>query len=104
MVCTGSNRRLALRAGANRNDCLALPRKALDVTHAKRYSLASMSSDQSVILQGLLTRWLAGAESARLEMIRCAYERLRRLAAVILNQRFPRLKTTPALLETTDAV
>src|SRR5262249_33885902 len=61
-----------------------------------------MSSDQSVVLQTLLARWQRGEESARQELLQCAYERLRRLAAVILNESFPRLKTAPALLQTTD--
>jgi RNA polymerase sigma factor (sigma-70 family) len=61
-----------------------------------------MSSDQSVHLQGLLARCLAGEEPARGELIQFAYERLRALARVILNESFPRLKAAPALLETTD--
>jgi RNA polymerase sigma-70 factor (ECF subfamily) len=62
-----------------------------------------MSEDQSVVLQDLLTRWLRDDDAAaRRRLIDGAYERLRRLAAVILNQSFPRLKAAPALLETTD--
>jgi RNA polymerase sigma factor (sigma-70 family) len=61
-----------------------------------------MSSDLSVKLQGLLARCLADDESARQELIHFAYERLRSLARVILNESFPRLKAAPALLETTD--
>lgn len=61
-----------------------------------------MSTDQSKLIQGLLVRWQQGDEPARAELIHCAYERLRRLAAVILNESFPRLKDAPALLQTTD--
>jgi RNA polymerase sigma-70 factor (ECF subfamily) len=61
-----------------------------------------MSSEQSTILQALLARWQQGDEAARQELIHAAYERLRRLAAVILNESFPRLKGPPALLQTTD--
>jgi RNA polymerase sigma-70 factor (ECF subfamily) len=57
---------------------------------------------QTVMLQGLLARTLQGDEAARRELINCAYERLRRLAAVILNQSFPRLKKAPALVDTSD--
>jgi RNA polymerase sigma factor (sigma-70 family) len=61
-----------------------------------------MSGDQSIVLQELLARCLQDDEAARQELIHCAYERLRCLARVILNESFPRLKTPPALLETTD--
>jgi RNA polymerase sigma-70 factor (ECF subfamily) len=62
-----------------------------------------MSENQSVLLQGLLTRWLRdNAAAARRRLIDAAYERLRRLAAVILNESFPRLKAAPSLLQTTD--
>ena len=61
-----------------------------------------MASDQSAVLQALLARLAAGDQAARHELIGCAYERLRRLASVILNESFPRLKTAPAALETTD--
>jgi RNA polymerase sigma-70 factor (ECF subfamily) len=61
-----------------------------------------MSNDQSAVLQALLARWAHGDEVARQELIGCAYERLRRLAHVILNESFPRLKGAPALLQTTD--
>jgi RNA polymerase sigma-70 factor (ECF subfamily) len=61
-----------------------------------------MTSDQSAVLQGLLARLAAGDQAARHELIGCAYRRLRRLARVILNESFPRLKTAPAGLETTD--
>src|SRR6516225_7838467 len=60
-----------------------------------------MTSDQSAVLQGLLVRLAAGDQAARHELIGCAYERLRRLASVILNESFPRLKSAPAALETT---
>jgi RNA polymerase sigma-70 factor (ECF subfamily) len=58
--------------------------------------------DQTILLQGLLARMLKGDPGARRELIDGAYERLRRLAAVILNESFPRLKKAPALLDTTD--
>jgi RNA polymerase sigma-70 factor (ECF subfamily) len=45
---------------------------------------------------------LKGDQGARRGLIDGAYERLRRLAAVILNESFPRLKKAPALLDTTD--
>jgi RNA polymerase sigma-70 factor (ECF subfamily) len=61
-----------------------------------------MSNDQSAVLQALLARWAQGDQAARQELIGCAYERLRRLAHVILNESFPRLKDAPALLQTTD--
>jgi RNA polymerase sigma-70 factor (ECF subfamily) len=61
-----------------------------------------MASDQSAVLQGLLARLAQGDPTARQELIGCAYERLRCLARVILNESFPRLKAAPALLETTD--
>jgi RNA polymerase sigma-70 factor (ECF subfamily) len=61
-----------------------------------------MASDQSAVLQALLARLAAGDQAARHELIGCAYQRLRRLASVILNESFPRLKTAPAALETTD--
>jgi RNA polymerase sigma-70 factor (ECF subfamily) len=58
--------------------------------------------DQTSVLQGLLARMFQGDAAARRELITCAYERLRRLAAVILNESFPRLKKAPALVDTTD--
>jgi RNA polymerase sigma factor (sigma-70 family) len=61
-----------------------------------------MSSDPSAVLQGLLARLAAGDQAARRELIGCAYQRLRCLARVILNESFPRLKAAPAALETTD--
>jgi RNA polymerase sigma factor (TIGR02999 family) len=61
-----------------------------------------MSSEQSALLQALLARCVRGDEAARRELVDRTYERLRRLAAVILNESFPRLKDTPALLDTTD--
>src|SRR6516165_4358116 len=61
-----------------------------------------MASDPSAVLQGLLARLAAGDQAARHELIGCAYQRLRRLASVILNESFPRLKAAPAALETTD--
>ncbi len=62
-----------------------------------------MNQDQSAVLQTLLARWLEDADQgARQRLIDAAYERLRRLASVILNESFPRLKAAPALLQTTD--
>ena len=61
-----------------------------------------MASDPSAVLQGLLARVAAGDQAARHELIGCAYQRLRCLARVILNESFPRLKAAPAALETTD--
>src|SRR5262245_38087503 len=61
-----------------------------------------MSGDQSALLRGLLARLAAGDPVARHELIGCAYERLRCLAAVILNESFPRLKAAPTALQTTD--
>ena len=61
-----------------------------------------MTSDPSAVLQGLLARLAAGDQAARQELIGCAYQRLRCLARVILNESFPRLKGAPAALETTD--
>ena len=58
--------------------------------------------EQTQLLQGLLARLLRGDAQARQELIAASYERLRCLAAVILNQSFPRLKKTPALVDTTD--
>ncbi len=60
--------------------------------------------DQTILLQGLIARLHRGDDGARRELISCAYDRLRRLAAVILNESFPRLKKAPALLDTTDLV
>src|SRR5262249_46064809 len=61
-----------------------------------------MTSDSSAVLQGLLARLPAGDQGARPELIGRAYQRLRCLARVILNESFPRLKPAPAALETTD--
>lgn len=62
-----------------------------------------MSKEQSEVLQTLLACWLQGNDDgARRQLINGAYERLRRLAAVILNESFPRLKAAPVLLQTTD--
>jgi hypothetical protein len=61
-----------------------------------------MAGDPSAMLHGLLARVAAGDQAARHELIGCAYQRLRCLARVILNESFPRLKAAPAALETTD--
>src|SRR5437868_5952508 len=60
-----------------------------------------MPTDHSAVLQGWLARMAQGDQAARHELLRCAYERLRCLARVILNESFPRLKSA-GLLETTD--
>jgi RNA polymerase sigma factor (TIGR02999 family) len=58
--------------------------------------------EQTSLLQGLIARMLQGDAAARRELIQCAYARLRSLAAVVLNQSFPRLKKAPTLVDTTD--
>jgi RNA polymerase sigma factor (TIGR02999 family) len=58
--------------------------------------------DQTRLIQGLIARLLQGDDGARHELINCAYERLRALAVVLLNESFPRLKKAPALVDTTD--
>ena len=58
--------------------------------------------EETKLLEGLIARMLQGDSKARHEMIAKSYERLRRLAAVILNESFPRLKKTPALVDATD--
>jgi RNA polymerase sigma factor (TIGR02999 family) len=58
--------------------------------------------DQTIQLQGLIAHLVQGDDGARHELIRCAYERLRGLAAVLLNESFPGLKKAPALLDTTE--
>jgi RNA polymerase sigma-70 factor (ECF subfamily) len=58
--------------------------------------------DQTRLIQGLIARLLQGDDGARHELINCAYEHLRALAAVLLNESFPRLKKAPALVDTTD--
>ncbi len=62
----------------------------------------SMSDDQVSRLQELIERVQRGDQEARGELIDCAYERLRRLSAVILRKSFPKLKGSPALVETTE--
>jgi RNA polymerase sigma-70 factor (ECF subfamily) len=61
-----------------------------------------MSKDNSAPLQRLLSRMRLRDEAARHELIECAYDRLRRLARVILNESFPRLKGSPGLMQTTE--
>jgi RNA polymerase sigma factor (TIGR02999 family) len=60
------------------------------------------AGEQSALIRGLLARMAAGDPAARHELIACAYQRLRCLAGVILNESFPRLKAAPTALETTD--
>src|SRR2546421_1676753 len=50
-----------------------------------------MDSDQTTHLQALLDRIHQGDETARNELLGCAYERLRLLAKQMLHQDFPRL-------------
>jgi RNA polymerase sigma-70 factor (ECF subfamily) len=61
-----------------------------------------MTNESSAVLRGLLARLAEGDQAARHQLIGCAYQRLRCLARVILNESFPRLKAAPAALETTD--
>ena len=61
-----------------------------------------MYPDDSAALQQLIDRMRSGDPAARRELIDLAYERLRHLSAAILRRSFPRLKSTPALVETTD--
>src|SRR5258707_1392641 len=61
-----------------------------------------MAGNQSEILKGVLARWVQGGGAGGQGLVGGAYERLRRLAHVILNEDFPRLKGAPALLQTTD--
>jgi RNA polymerase sigma factor (TIGR02999 family) len=63
-----------------------------------------MSDTPSSLLQPLLAAAVQGDEAARQQLIHHAYERLRCLARLILNADFPRLKASPALLDTTDVV
>jgi RNA polymerase sigma-70 factor (ECF subfamily) len=51
-----------------------------------------MASDQTTHLQQLLDRLREGDDSARRELIGCAYERLRLLARKILHEDFPRFE------------
>jgi RNA polymerase sigma factor (TIGR02999 family) len=61
-----------------------------------------MKDDQTAVIQRLIDRMRQGDDEARRELIDQAYERLRRLSAVILRKDFPRLKGSPALVDTTD--
>ena len=62
----------------------------------------AMGDEQASRIQELIDRVQRGDQEARRELIDCAYERLRRLSAVILRRSFPRLKDAPALVNTTD--
>jgi RNA polymerase sigma-70 factor (ECF subfamily) len=53
-------------------------------------------------LHALLLRMTQGDPAARAQVVSAAYERVRRLARVILNEDFPALKSAPSLLQTTD--
>ena len=61
-----------------------------------------MGDEQVSRIQELIDRVHRGDQEARGELIDCAYERLRRLSAVILRKSFPRLKGSPSLVETTE--
>jgi RNA polymerase sigma factor (TIGR02999 family) len=61
-----------------------------------------MTDDRTAVLQQLIDRMRRGEDEARRELIDRAYERLRHLSAVILRKNFPRLKVSPALVDTTD--
>jgi RNA polymerase sigma-70 factor (ECF subfamily) len=61
-----------------------------------------MTENQTVVLQQLIDRIQRGDDDARRELIDRTYERLRHLSAVILRKNFPRLRGTPALVDTTD--
>ena len=50
-----------------------------------------MASDETIHLQQLLERLRKGDDSARAELIGCAYNRLRLLARNVLHQEFPRI-------------
>jgi RNA polymerase sigma factor (sigma-70 family) len=50
-----------------------------------------MASDETIHLQHLLDRLRQGDDSARRELIGCAYDRLRLLARNVLHQEFPRI-------------
>lgn len=62
----------------------------------------SIRDDQTAELQELIDRVNQGDDEARMQLIDHAYERLRRLSAVILRKSFPRLKGAPTLVDTTD--
>jgi RNA polymerase sigma-70 factor (ECF subfamily) len=61
-----------------------------------------MTEDRTAVLQVVIDRMRSGDIEARRELIDHAYERLRRLSAVILRKSFLRLKGSPALVETTE--
>jgi RNA polymerase sigma-70 factor (ECF subfamily) len=63
-----------------------------------------MTGDQTVFLQKLLDRLRQGDDSARRELVGCAYERLRLLARKLLHEDFPRfenLHETGSILDET---
>jgi RNA polymerase sigma-70 factor (ECF subfamily) len=50
-----------------------------------------MAADHTTYLQGLLDRIAKGDQAARQELVTASYERLRRLAKVVLRRDYPRL-------------
>jgi RNA polymerase sigma factor (TIGR02999 family) len=62
----------------------------------------SLGDDRTIELQRLIDGANQGDKEARRELIHRAYERLHRLAAVILRESFPRLRAAPGLLDSTD--
>ena len=69
---------------------------------AGKAKLVMSHEQQASRIQDLIKRVQRGDQEARRELIDCAYERLRRLSAVILRKSFPRLKDSPSLVETTE--
>jgi RNA polymerase sigma factor (sigma-70 family) len=62
----------------------------------------SHGDDWTVELQHLIDGANQGDDEARWQLIDRAYERLRRLSALILSENFPRLKGYPSLVDSTD--
>jgi RNA polymerase sigma factor (TIGR02999 family) len=65
-----------------------------DILHAER--VPDMNGDDTTQLQLLIDRLQQGDDSARRELIGCAYERLRLLARKMLHTDFPRLQNLHA--------
>jgi ECF sigma factor len=59
--------------------------------HGSCASITDMASDETIHLQQLLDRLRHGDDSARRELIGCAYDRLRVLARNVLHEEFPRI-------------
>jgi RNA polymerase sigma factor (sigma-70 family) len=62
------------------------------MAHGSRGAIPDMASDQATHLQQLLEHLRRGDDSARRELVGCAYERLRLLARKILHEDFPRFE------------